>query len=64
MPIGYLLAAINIADDYFKSEETADNLRSQIKQYIDDSSSAAFENNQLKSEISRLKSEINMLKNR
>lgn len=53
-----ILAAINVADDYFKSEETADHLRSQIKQYIDDASSAMFENNQLKAEISRLKAEL------
>lgn len=57
-----ILAAINVADDYFKSEETADNLRSQIKQYIDDASKAMFENNQLKAEISRLKAELSVLK--
>ena len=57
-----ILAAINVADDYFKSEETADNLRSQIKQYIDDASNAMFENNQLKAEISRLKAELKVLK--
>ena len=39
-----ILAAINVADDYFKSEETADNLRSQIKQYIDEASAASFKN--------------------
>ncbi len=59
-----VLTAINIADEYFKSEEVADNLRSQIKQYIDDASSATFENSQLKSENARLKSEISALKRR
>ena len=57
-----ILAAINVADDYFKSEETADNLRSQIKQYIDDASSATFENNRLKAEVSRLKAELSAVK--
>ena len=57
-----ILAAINVADDYFKSEETADNLRGQIKNYIDDASSAMFDNNQLKAEISRLKAEIAAIK--
>lgn len=57
-----VLAAINVADDYLKSEETADNLRSQIKQYIDDASSASFENNRLKAEISRLKAELAAVK--
>ena len=57
-----ILAAINVADDYFKSEETADNLRSQIKQYIDEASAASFKNSQLETEIARLKAEIKALK--
>lgn len=59
-----ILAAINVADDYFKSEETADNLRSQIKQYIDEASAASFRNSQLETEIARLKAEIKALKDR
>lgn len=57
-----ILAAINVADDYFKSDETANNLRGQIKQYIDDASSAEFENNRLRAEISRLKAELAAVK--
>lgn len=57
-----ILAAINVADDYFKSEETADNLRSQIKQYIDEASAASFKNSQLETEVARLKAEIRALK--
>lgn len=57
-----ILAAINVADDYFKSDETANNLRAQIKQYIDDASSAEFENNRLRAEISRLKAELAAVK--
>ncbi len=59
-----ILAAINVADDYFKSEETADNLRSQIKQYIDEASAASFKNSQLETEVARLKAEIRALKER
>ena len=59
-----ILAAINVADDYFKSEETADNLRSQIKQYIDEASATSFKNSQLETEIARLKAEIKALKDR
>lgn len=59
-----ILAAINVADDYFKSEETADNLRSQIKQYIDEASAASFKNSQLETEVARLKAEIRALKDR
>ena len=59
-----ILAAINVADDYFKSEETADNLRSQIKQYIDEASAASFKNSQLETEVARLKAEIRALKDK
>lgn len=59
-----ILAAINVADDYFKSEETADNLRSQIKQYIDEASAASFKNSQLETEIARLKAEIKALRDK
>lgn len=59
-----ILTAINVADDYFKSENVSDNLRSQIKEYIDEASKANFENNQLRSEISRLKAELSVLKGR
>ena len=33
---GAVLAAVNIADEYFKEVETAENLRRQIKSYLDE----------------------------
>lgn len=33
-----LMAALNIADSYFKEQETAEHLRQQVKQYVDESS--------------------------
>lgn len=31
-----IMAALNIADGYFKAQETAENLRKQVKQYLDE----------------------------
>ncbi len=33
-----VLAAVNIADDYYKMADTAENLRRQIKDYIEEAS--------------------------
>ncbi len=49
-----VLAAANIADDYFKLGETADNLRSQIKDYFDEVSKLKDENADLRRELQRL----------
>ncbi len=46
-----LLSAINISDEYYKALETAENLRTQLKDYLEDGS-------RMKSEISDLKREI------
>ena len=42
------LAAMNIADMYFKTQQTCEGLRAQIRTYID-------ENSRLRAEIMRLK---------
>ncbi len=46
-----VLAALNIADEYYKSIEAAENLRGQIKSLIE-------ENGDLKSQLSKAKQEI------
>ena len=51
-----VLAAANIADELFKSREIAENLRVQLKEYLDEAS-------RCKSEISELKREIFRLQN-
>jgi len=53
-----MLAAINLADDYYKSIEAADNLRLQVAQYIDDVSKERGELNTLKTENDRLKDQL------
>ena len=46
-----VLTAANIADELFKTQEIAENLRSQLKEYLDEASKS-------KNEISELKREI------
>jgi cell division protein ZapA len=53
-----VLAAINITDEYFKSMETADNLRQQIGQYIEDVSKERAELTSLRAENARLKQQL------
>ncbi|MPM74415.1 Cell division protein ZapA [bioreactor metagenome] len=49
-----MLAALNIADQYFKEVEAAENLRRQLKEYLDDSARIKLELSEAKREIFRL----------
>ena len=51
-----VLTAVNIADELFKAQEIAENLRSQLKEYLDEATKS-------KNEISELKREIFKLQN-
>lgn len=52
-----VLTAMNIADQYFKEQESAENLRRQIKDNLEEA-------NRLKMELSEAKREIFKLQNR
>lgn len=52
-----VLAAVNIADEYFKEQAASENLRRQIKEALDESA-------RLKNELSESKREIFKLQNR
>ncbi len=52
-----VLCAMNIADQYFKEQETSENLRRQIKDELEEA-------NRLKMELSECKREIFKLQNR
>lgn len=52
-----VLAAMNIADQYFKEQEAAENLRRQIKDGLEEA-------NRLKMELSEAKREIFKLENK
>ena len=52
-----ILAAINIADELLKSQESAENLRRQVKTYLDEAAQA-------KNEVSELKRQLFKAQNR
>lgn len=52
-----VLAALNVADEYFKAQEAAENLRKQIKDGLE-------ENQALNLELSKAKQEIFKLQNK
>ncbi|NLF34651.1 MAG: cell division protein ZapA [Clostridiales bacterium] len=49
-----VLAALNIADAYFKEVEATENLRRQLKEYLEDSARIKLELSEAKREIFRL----------
>jgi len=51
---GALLAATNIADAYFKERESAENLRRQLKEYLDEATRTKLELSEAKREIFKL----------
>jgi cell division protein ZapA (FtsZ GTPase activity inhibitor) len=59
-----VITALSYCDDSHKASDAADNLRSQIKDYLEDSSRARIETEEAKREIERLKREIKTLRSR
>ena len=60
-----VLTAANIADELFKSQAAAEQLRSQIKGYLDEAGKAQAEVSELKREVFRLQQKLdNLNKNR
>ena len=52
-----VLAALNMADEYFKSLEAAENLRSQIKESLEESKKLNLELSEAKREIFKLQTQ-------
>ncbi len=52
-----VLTALNLADELMKSQQNAENLRAQLKGYIDDANRAKSEISELKRELFRLQSQ-------
>lgn len=59
-----ITAALSYCDDARKATDTAENLRTQIKDYLEDSSHARLEAEESRREIERLKREIQTLRAR
>ena len=53
-----VLTAVNIADELFKAQAAAEQLRSQIKGYLDEASRAQNEASDLKREVFRLQQKL------
>ena len=59
-----VLAALDYCDEAVKATESADNLRSQIKDYLEDSSQAKMEADEARRENEKLKKEVQTLRSR
>ena len=59
-----LITALSYCDEYHKANSGADNLRSQIKDYLEDSSRSRMEADEARREIERMKREIQTLRSR
>jgi cell division protein ZapA (FtsZ GTPase activity inhibitor) len=57
-----VLTSVNLCDELFRAQQTADNLRTQLKKYLDDSSRSRQEAEESKREVMQLKGEIQDLK--
>lgn len=51
---GAILAALNIADGYFKEVEASENLRRQLKEYLEEATRMKLELSEAKREIFKL----------
>ena len=58
----YFLALLNYADLYEKSEQNADHIRSQLTEYLEDSTRAKPEIDEYKRENEKLRKEIDILR--
>lgn len=57
-----VLTAVNLADELFKSQTAAEQLRVQIKGYLDEASKAQNEVSELKREVFRLQQRLDARK--
>ena len=53
-----ILTAVNIADEYLKNQGSGENLRSQLKGYLDEANRAKAEVSELKREVFRLQQQL------
>ena len=54
---GAVLTAVNIADEYFKEVEASENLRRQLKEYLEEATKLKMELSEAKREIFKLKNQ-------
>ena len=56
-----ILTAANITDELFKAQAASEQLRAQIKSYLDEASRAQIEASELKREVFRLQQRLDSL---
>lgn len=54
---GVTLAALNLADRYYKEQATSENLRRQLKEYLEEGAKQKLEISELKREIFKLQNQ-------
>ena len=54
---GAVLGALNIADEYFKEVEASENLRRQLKEYLEEATKLKMELSEAKREIFKLQNQ-------
>ena len=54
---GAVLTAVNIADEYFKEVEASENLRRQLKEYLEEATKMKLELSEAKREIFKLQNQ-------
>ena len=64
LTLAAMIAALNFCDSSHKALASADNLRSQIKDYLEDSSRSRLEADEARREIEKMKKEIQTLRAR
>ena len=57
-----VLCSFTLCDETFKTRESAENMRSQLKAYVSDASRAKLELSEAKREVERLKAELEKLR--
>ena len=62
MTAAAVLSALDYLDELEKSSASADNMRSQIRDYLEDAAKAKLEAEEAKRELARLRSELEQLK--
>ena len=58
-----VICALTYLDKLDKSDSSADNMRRQVRQYLEDANNARMEAEKVKLELERLKIDIQYLKN-
>ena len=53
-----VLTAVNLADEFLKNQGTAENLRAQLKGYLDEANRAKNEASDLRREVFRLQQQL------